>query len=91
MRTVCGRANDPRGEDIYDDTCARHPAGCHVQVVAPGVEFHETPAYAKKPAPGAVEAESLDAEIELHDTTIAKLRVQRQVVHDEAYAKGMNI
>lgn len=90
MRNVCGLNDDPRSGDTYDDTCANHPNGCHVRLLSPGVEFHETPAYAHPPMPGALEAESFDAQIEQADLVAKSLRISRQQAHDERY-KAANL
>jgi hypothetical protein len=87
----CNRGKDPESFihlEEYDDTCPDHPYGCHAQLVAPGQEFHPFPAYKRKPNPGALEAEPYDQLIEDANNQAAKLRVERQAIHDAAYKEG---
>jgi hypothetical protein len=75
-------------EDLYEDTCEQHPTGCSVVIVAPGVEFHEKPAYKRAANPGALEAEAFDDEIALAEAHLIDLRTKRKKAHDDAYATG---
>lgn len=86
--TCKNRTNDPRDNDFYEDWCEEHPLGCHVELIAPGVEYHQRPAYSRPPAPGALEAQEYDQQIIDADTAAMILRINRQLDHDAAYAKG---
>lgn len=86
MRDTC--ADIDVDAEAYDDTCRTHPNGCHVQRMAPGVEFHPHPAFKSAPAPGALEAEAFERDIEESDRRLVQLRANRLTAHNNAYRDG---
>jgi hypothetical protein len=90
VREKCARDEPFVDADEYDYTCEEHPSGCYVVFKAPGVEYHERPAFRRPPAPGAVEAESFDAQIEAAHAQVRALLLQREREHNIAYERGMN-
>lgn len=84
----CGRLDDRRHEEFYEDTCSDHPNGCHAVALSRDSYRHDTPAYKRPPAPGSLDAESYDALVVNYESQAQAMRVARQKAQDDGFAKS---